>query len=221
MAIFTQQLMAVTAFIENLQSLLINVKGAIFGGTRFIKQDNQVIDLGTEKTGFCIAQDGILKASGAEISGRIEAHEGFFHGELEAGPFKANTQPVMGSLITYSSNTLVRTLMNAEFSRFGMSVGTYPISINKTIKGSFNGQNINNIYIYDQGRAGVGDASYIQLNFSSGENLILMSQSYLTSALSFRYSTSGWTVSLSQILTSDPMIPGVLWRDGNTLKISL
>jgi len=73
MAVFVRQLMAARAFIEKLESLLINVKGAIFGGERFINVNDQVVDRGSNYTGFCIAQDGILKASGAEISGRIDA----------------------------------------------------------------------------------------------------------------------------------------------------
>jgi len=49
MAIFAKNIIALKAFIEHLESLLINVKGAVFGGERFKNVNSQVIDQGTER----------------------------------------------------------------------------------------------------------------------------------------------------------------------------
>jgi len=48
-----------------------------------------------------------------------------------------------------------------------------------------------------------------------------MSAGSLPAALSFRYSTEGWTVSINQLPENDPRIPGVIWRDGTNLRVSI
>ncbi|MCL2277544.1 MAG: phage tail protein [Treponema sp.] len=75
-ALFARMLIAQRAFIEELQVQLIQVKGALFGGERFTNSNGQLIDLGSSRNGFCVAQDGIFKASGVDISGRINATSG-------------------------------------------------------------------------------------------------------------------------------------------------
>jgi hypothetical protein len=214
--------MSQKAIIEELQSQLIQVKAMIFGGERFAYENGQVIDKGIEHRGFSLDSNGLLKASGAEISGHIEADSGFFHGELEAGPLKANTQPVTGQLITYNANTSVRSIIQAELNRFGIQISASPASLARAVSGTYGGQSINRIILYDQGRAGVGDLSFIRFHFLNGQqSQDIMSMSNLPSALSFRYSTEGWNVILSQLPINDPKIPGVVWRDGSNLRVSI
>jgi hypothetical protein len=91
-AVFTRLIVAQRAYIEALESMLIQVNGAIFGGERFVKENGQVIDRGSDRTGFCIAQNGILKASGVEISGDIHANNGTFRGDLFSGVLFSSNQ---------------------------------------------------------------------------------------------------------------------------------
>ena len=119
------------AFIEQLQAQLIQVQGAIFGGERFVKKDGQVIDNGINRTGFYVGQDGILKASGAEISGDIYANNGFFRGDLVSGAMISSNQDTDAMPpITFSANHTARDVYN----HYGRS-GTFPIE-----SGSFGGQ---------------------------------------------------------------------------------
>jgi len=86
MALFTRNLMALDAFIEKLQSLFINVKAAIFGGSRFTLNNlSQLVDNGSHLQGFCLNSNGILKASGAEISGTLQANFIELTGNVTAG----------------------------------------------------------------------------------------------------------------------------------------
>ena len=82
-----------SAFIETLQAQLIQVQGAIFGGNRFVKENGQVVDLGADFRGFSLDSNGILKASGAEISGHIEAGSGKFRGEIDCGTLQVRQDP--------------------------------------------------------------------------------------------------------------------------------
>jgi hypothetical protein len=52
--------------------------GAIFGGERFTKSGQNIVDNGANKTGFRLGADGRLIASNAEISGTVNASSGAF-----------------------------------------------------------------------------------------------------------------------------------------------
>jgi hypothetical protein len=80
--VFCQVLFAQKAAIDTLQSQLIQITGAIFGGERFAKNGNAIIDNGASKTGFKLGADGRLTASNAEISGTISASDGEFTGSI-------------------------------------------------------------------------------------------------------------------------------------------
>jgi hypothetical protein len=126
MAILVRDLIAKTAMIEQIQAQLIQVHGAIFGGERFVKYENTVVDLGTDKIGFKLGADGKLMASNAEISGKIKATEGEFRGTLDVvninlkGIFSSGRQYVLRS-----DNHLVK---------FKAENGDGEIAIIKTIK---------------------------------------------------------------------------------------
>jgi hypothetical protein len=123
-ALFAQKFFAQQAIIKELQAQLINVQGAIFGGERFINENGRVIDKGKNLSGFCIEQDGKLKASGAEISGHIEATSGTldnltikesatFLGTIKSGPvFISNETTASVPPTTFNAGTNVNTIVN-------------------------------------------------------------------------------------------------------------
>ena len=90
-AVFAKLLVVQQAFIEELQTKLIQVENGIFGGPRFTKNaKGQLVDNGAALNGFKLGADGRLIASNADISGRIVAKEGEFTGKISAttGSFK-------------------------------------------------------------------------------------------------------------------------------------
>jgi hypothetical protein len=82
MSILVRDLVAKTAMIERIQAELIQIQNAIFGGERFTKSGDSVVDNGADKTGFKLGADGRLIASNAEISGKINANAGEFTGSI-------------------------------------------------------------------------------------------------------------------------------------------
>jgi hypothetical protein len=91
MSILVRDLIAKTAIIEYIASHKLHIQekegstGAIFGGERFTKSGDSVIDNGEDKTGFMMGTDGRLIASNAIISGTVNADSGIFNGTLVAG----------------------------------------------------------------------------------------------------------------------------------------
>jgi hypothetical protein len=73
--VFCQVLFAQQAAIDTLQSTLIRILKAIYGGDRF-NEDGSVKD--DSKAGFWLGADGRLKAANAEISGTVNATSGVF-----------------------------------------------------------------------------------------------------------------------------------------------
>lgn len=117
-----------SAFIEQLQAQLIQVNAAIFGGERFVKENGQVTDQGSRLPGFSLDGSGRLKASGAEISGHIEADSGTLnavtieeqavfrgrilsdHFRLDYDPNSMRRFPLAG---LYASGTALSTVLTA------------------------------------------------------------------------------------------------------------
>jgi hypothetical protein len=153
MALFVKNLMAQTAFIETLQSTFIKIKAAIFGGARFVLNGSQVADLGSNLPGFCLNSEGILKASGAEISGGLSgkitngkhlniANDHVFNGTMTCQELY-NKLLTIGVSSTSSFEYLLCTgRINLNFYSIGNVI---PIFMPNLIFKSFT-QNILNIY---------------------------------------------------------------------------
>jgi len=215
MAIITKLLMAQQAFIEQLQSMIITLSN---GG--LIQSEN----FQAGQSGFRIKHNGDAEFNNAVFRGRVEADSGFFHGELEAGPLKVNTETLYSSgWRNHSSGKAVSAIINEEFALWGKTPGgQMPVTVTKPCRGTYGSTDIVNINIYDQGHAGVGNISGITLTFANGSSSgLIQDGGTLPQNLSFRYSTQGWNARLENIDTTDPKIPGVLWRDGTNLKISI
>ncbi len=127
MAIFAKQIMAQNAFIEQLQSILIQVKNAIFGGERFQKNNGQVIDKGAHLPGFALDKNGLLRASRAEISGR------FFADSMEAGPLLLSESTPVGMTRNFAVSETAQNIVNAvrQYGVFNASGSYGSISFNQ------------------------------------------------------------------------------------------
>jgi len=239
MGVLCTQLIAQKAFIEALEALLINVKGAIFGGERFKKSNDQVIDAGSDKTGFCIAQDGILKASGAEISGHIEASSGTlkdvtisnlatFNGTINSGPIYASNEiqtPSGGS--TFASNTLIDTI------RTTLNVGSIPQNGSKTINvlsGSFGSKRGLSALLFESKviPAGLGNLIYglrLKIIFNDGttytfEDTSSTARGKIDQILSVGGGGAGKTLKFLNLPEGpNGLEPGTVYRNGNQLMI--
>jgi hypothetical protein len=71
--------------IEEIQAQLMQITGAIFGGERFTKSGNAVIDNGADKRGFKLGADGKLIASNGEFSGLLNVKSIRIDGNVAAG----------------------------------------------------------------------------------------------------------------------------------------
>jgi predicted phage tail protein len=162
MAVFAKMLIAQRAFIEELESQLIQVKAAIFGGKRFVIKNGQVADQGSHLPGFCLDKDGKLRASDAEISGhieaasgtfkgRLEANKGYFIGELTAGALRSNTQPLFSVQRNFSSGTSYNVILQSEFNFWNKVLSDYA-TFTKSIEGAYGSQNIISVTFRNSGR---------------------------------------------------------------------
>jgi hypothetical protein len=98
---------------------MIQVLNAIYGGERFKFDGTKLVDKGINLPGFLLDKSGVLKASGAEISGHIEANSGTFKGDLLAGTLKA-TGLEISAPVTAGTNYLIKS-NNFSVSSMGMN----------------------------------------------------------------------------------------------------
>jgi hypothetical protein len=203
---------------------MIRVLNSIYGGDRFHFDGTQIIDKGAHLPGFWLNKDGILKASGAKISGRIEADEGYFKANLETPVLQASTSLLYSDIKNFNAGTSLKNLVLNEFVFWGIPTNTSSvISIpTKKIIGMYDGNLLSTIDIIYDGSRSVVDGSGIILTFSDNTKLEyrVSSQPTLPKTLSFRYIADGWNVSIKNIPLYDPKIPNMLWKDGTDLKIS-
>jgi hypothetical protein len=97
--------------------------GAIFGGARFTKNaaGTGVVDNGTDKTGFMLGTDGVLKASNVDISGKINATSGVFSGITIKSGYGVNNNP--------SSGTLLKSISGYVQDRITLDSGWYYVDM--------------------------------------------------------------------------------------------
>jgi hypothetical protein len=219
--VFCRLLFAQQAAIATLESQLIQVQNAIFGGERFTKSEDSVVDNGADKTGFLLGANGKLLATSGEFNNVKITGDSLFEGRLSSGPLLINQDVLYTLWRYYSGNTAIGTIMNNEFSFWGKSTGTAPVSVDKLVSGTYASKYINRIIIYDQGRAGVGNNSGITFFYADGTNEEILNGANISGLLSFSYITAGWQIRMNNLPTEDPKIAGAVWRNGNYLAISL
>ena len=91
-AVFCRILFAQQAAINTLEAQLIRIGGAIFGGERFTRSGDSVVDNGANKTGFKIGADGLLEASGGIFNNILVTGNSEFRGKIISGPLYASNE---------------------------------------------------------------------------------------------------------------------------------
>jgi hypothetical protein len=233
-AVFCRTIAAQQAFINELQTKLIQVQNAIFGGARFVRNGDGsgVVDLGDDKTGFKLGADGQLIASGADISGTINANNGsfsnldikdvtisgnsVFKGDIISGPLELTSDYYISDIINYPDNSInEQYLVLSELSRFGIP-NTNREYHSFNISGTYNGTTISRImYHYDtvggtDVRAWDTSMNLLTIKFGMsaavGYNII--------GDLSFRYTSDGKTFKLKS-LPGQQGASGAVYKDAN------
>jgi hypothetical protein len=235
--VFCRVLFAQQAAINTLESQLIRIANAIYGGERF-NTDGSVLD--SAKPGFWLGADGRLIASNAQISGIVNATSGtfnditisgdsLFQGAINSGPLVLSNDTPQGKEFTYAVGTGTSIIYNDAKDYFGFAfnatadsfeeksysvIGTYGdmsiIRIGHYWENGGHGQYYNRtIYVYNIN----GEKIRIAYNNSAKDYLNIQS------ILSFRYALSGKTFKLLDL----PIMkgaPGAVYNDNGTLKIS-
>ena len=227
-AVFCRILFAQQAAIKTIESTLMQVNGAIYGGSRFTRNGSTIVDNGADKTGFMLGADGRLIASDVIISGTVNATSGvfdditisgdsLFQGTINSGPLVLSDIIPSSNTIIYNSETAADTIYYQEKQRMG-SFTTRGFSVD----GTYGDKSINRI-IYDWWAT--SDTEMVDVIYVDGDKeRIAITQDgndvkKLSHVLSFRYTSGGRTFKLTDLPTSSTGISGTVYRDGNTLKI--
>ena len=171
---------------------------------------------------------GHIEAVSGVFHGRIEAEEGIFKGSIISGPLTLVDETPISSTITYAAGTEAYDVVNTELNRKGISVnpngGVQAWTFN--ISGTYAENNIIAIRFYVGMPAGERRVRVTYQNGTQediagywGANDVWFTS--LSSQLSFVYTSGGKTFKLISLPTQDPHIPGVVWRNGNQLMISV
>jgi hypothetical protein len=215
--VFCRALWAQQAFIDQLRTRLITLEspGAI-ESKNFIPGSS----------GFRIRHDGEAEFTNGIFRGRIEADEGFFHGELIAtgnsnfqgvsinvGPLVVKPEGTTYNL-SYNSGTSISTILNDIYTRTNRQ---YPISI-ITKSGTFNGKKV--LLIWGD-RTTLGNTTYAySIMIMLDDNTAPIYTNTIPSALSFSFEYGDIIFKLVNLPTYDPKVKDQVWREGTTLKIS-
>jgi len=237
-AVFARLIVAQQAFIETLQSQLIQVNGAIFGGERFTKNAlGQIIDRGADFRGFLLDSNGTLKASNAEISGNINAESGsldnvmiknqaVFMGTVNSGPlFASNELQTPTDPITFLAGTRISIIHN----HFG--IGTHSVA-----GGNFGNEQGLSLIINAQAYYGGATTFSTSLIFNNGKSITISDvdsatgggpngptyggQRTILQNLIIGGGTAGQTLRFNSLPTGGGSYPpGTVYRSGNQLMI--
>jgi hypothetical protein len=234
--VFCQLLFAQQAAIATLESQLIQVQNAIFGGVRFTRNGNSVTDNGADKTGFLIGSDGRVLATGAvfdkaTVTGIINAITGqftdveisgnsLFQGNITSGPLVLSNDTPSGDPYSYTSGTRATTIRQGIMTAAGITATseTYPVV------GSYNEKQLVQIgYIYDDSGS-LREKTSIYVYYADGTNeriayheeyrKDIVTDTKTSYTLSFYFTSSGKTLKLVDL----PQIPSgtnVVYRDAN------
>jgi hypothetical protein len=233
-AVFCRVIAAQQAFINELQTQLIQVQNAIFGGERFEKRYNAdgsayVVDLGTDKAGYRLKADGSGEFSSIIISGASA-----YSGMIVSGPLYLSNETPVGNETVYEIGTKANLISSTDSSK--LIIGKYGaediIRIfyywNRTpYNGKLSDLNytyIGIIYVYrpDGSEIQVAKLRYIREQVTqNGYKETILENDPLKERISFRYRVNddNKTLKLIGIPNIVPQEPGVVYRDGNTLKI--
>lgn len=227
MAVFCRMLWAQKAMIDELQATAITVKNLI---------RSEAINPSTENPFFRLWANGLLEAENAKIIGEVHADRGTFREgvftdiivggdssfqgvSIEAGPLQVKPEGSTYNL-SWNSGTSTQTILQGIANIIGKAL---PITVS-TKSGTFQGKNVVGLYgsrIVYQLPSPIGSTSYIfTLTIILDDGAMPSFTSTIPSTLSVAIEYGDITFKLINLPISDPRINGVVWKDGNTLKIS-
>jgi hypothetical protein len=135
--VFCRVLFAQQAAIETLQSQLIQIGNAIFGGERFVRSGNSVIDNGADKPGFMLGADGRLVASKGLLDAITISGDSYFTGTINSGPLFASSDIIEADTgVTYGPSSTIRNVW-AHYGFPSYNPGTAWDKIVNLISGSY------------------------------------------------------------------------------------
>lgn len=224
---------------------MIKVMAAIFGGERFEIINGQLVDKGAHLPGFSMDHTGKLKASGAEISGHIEADSGtlnnitirensLFQGNITSGPLVLSDSNPVSGIVGHNVGADAQAIYDTERERLNFNkddgkeyyfnvIGTYD---NKSLVG------IGYLYEVVIVNSAPRYKNYVFGYFSDNSKRQLAYKYYnynntwdnitLTGNLSIQYVRGGKTFKLIDLPDYNPHSMGAIYRNSSgQLCISL
>jgi hypothetical protein len=210
-------LFAQQAAIATLQSQLIQILegGAIFGGARFTKSGDSIVDNGADKTGFKVGADGQLIASNGIINNLTITGDSLFEGDIKSGPLELTKSKSTPDTIIYSINTNADTIFDMESTRLGTK------NISASINGTYMGKNVVRLNASESLDAHGKPFASVALYFDDGNVNYFLGTILLKNELRFNYLTGDRIFKLIGLL-NQPSGPNIIWRkDDGTLMIGL
>jgi hypothetical protein len=227
---FCQVLFAQQAAINTLQSQLIKIGNAIYGGERFNADGS---DKNATQPGFWLGANGVLKAVGAEFSGLVNATSGnfdnitisgdsLFSGAIISGPLVLLDDTPYSGLYTYQSGTDATTIYNGAKNLLGTIDGrTF------SVEGSYGNEAITRMgYRWRNGPGGSYYGHYIDAYYQDGTSAEIAhrwsekDKTNISAVLTFRYISGGKTFKLLDLPSQQGGPAGTVYRIGNQLMIN-
>jgi hypothetical protein len=226
-AVFARILVAQQAFIEELEAQIITLKR---GG--LIQSEN----FKEGQSGFRIKHDGDTEFNDGKFRGEIHADKGTFREgiftnvivkgdssfqgiSIEAGPLQVKPEGSTYNL-SWNSGASTQTILQGIANTIGKDL---PFSVN-TKSGTFQGKNVVGLYgsrIDYQLPPSIGGMTYIfALTILLDDDTMPAFVNTIPSTLSVAIEYGDITFKLINLPIRDPRINGVVWKDGNILKIS-
>ena len=215
------------AFIEELQSQVITLKeGGIIQSESMTNGERD----------FLIKASGEAAFNKATIRGHIEANSGtlnnimieanaLFTGSIISGPLQLLNSSPQSELIVYATGVNAEIIIRTEFRNLQINIERNTVSTKYfDVVGTYGNKNICRIaYKTDDISVGNHPRTYFMLyvTYEDGTTQLIAEEDWgMSFTLSFKYSVGGKTFLLKDLPTSDPGLPGAVWREGKDLRIS-
>jgi hypothetical protein len=228
-AVFCRTIAAQKAFIDELQTKMIRVQNAIFGGDRFGENG---VDRGNAYAGFKMDSSGVLSASNVNITG-----DSIFSGDIISGPLQCLSNAPIGSKMSISNGTTAKQIWgNNSIYNDASAVGNYhnknivgvrkSLSFDIDLESAWDGTNTNvyairtDYYIcivsYSNGTEEIV-ANFVEKYRQRYGTYETLTNSPINPTLIFTYSDpNAKTLKITGIPDYDPHNPGVFYSDKNT-----
>jgi hypothetical protein len=221
MALLARLLIVQKGVIEELQSQMIQVMNAIYGGERFEFDGSKLVDKGSHLPGFSLDKSGLLRASKVNISGDFKADS------IEAGPLSVSQNTPSGITRNFGTNETAKNIYDAVrevgiFKTIGY-FGLMPLQFIEFIITTTSNSSYPNLYrdntyevfiIANNIRILIAKSIIkTQLNVINNEYTESAEHSLkLSNSLSFKITLVGKTLKLNDLPTTVPAEKGTVFK---------